>query len=355
MEAAKRLLRVALIGAPNAGKSTLLNRLTMSEISCVSNKVHTTRRNTLGVYTQDNTQIEFYDSPGYVTKKHVLRHHLEDSLLNGPKEAAQVCDLIAVVVDVSNPRGSWRLSSYIMNMLHEHEDKKSCLILNKVDLLKEKRMLIDMGVRLTEGHLEGKPQLQKHELRKLLHRQGGLGTQRKPSPYVIDLDHKPNDDFDENAGVGFGSKAPPPLGYRNFSQVYSISALKDDGVDELREDLIQRALPVEAWPHGAEYLSNLSTKDLVHSIIRGNLMDCVDREIPYVVKYKYLKCTYDEVGSLHIELEILVPKKYMIGRLLGEHGVVIFKITNESRDRIATMMGCDVKLNITVNSTPFAS
>lgn len=339
VQAVKRLLKVALIGAPNAGKSTILNKLVMTDISCVSNKVHTTRKNVLGVYTENDAQLEFYDSPGLVTRQHVLKHHLEDSLLNDPAIASQRCDLIAVVVDASNPRGTRRLDKGISKILQDHDDKKSCLILNKVDLVKEKRLLLDIGLRLSEGHLNGRCLLDKAQLSKLLlHRQDA--PIKTSSPFVIEL----NKDSSDNQEIH------RPLGYRNFTQIFSISATQDDGIDELRENLLSLAEPVETWPHGPEYLSNQTTKEIVHSTIRGNVMDSVDHEIPYVIKYKYLQCKYDDLGSLHIDLELLVPKRYMVGKLLGQHGIVIFKIINESREKISTLLACDVKLNITVNT-----
>lgn len=344
MEATKRLLRIAIIGAPNAGKSTLLNKLIFSEISCVSNKVHTTRRNMLGVYTEGATQLEFFDSPGVVTKEHLLRHHLEDTLLRDPEEASKKCDLIAVVVDASNLRDSKRLNRSVLSMLKEHSDKKSFLILNKTDLVKSKRLLLDIGSRLTEGHLEGKRILDQEQIRRIL-----LDSKFSPnrikatSRFVIELDkRKPEEDHpDVNCNENI-------VGYRNFSQVFSISALQDDGVEKLRESLLQLAKPVESWPHAPDYLTNDSLKDVVHATIRGKVMDSVDNQIPYVIKYNYLQVKYDDLGSLHVDLELVVPQKYMVGKLLGQHGVVIFGVINESRERISQVLGCDVKLNITV-------
>lgn len=342
-EAAKRLLKVALVGSPNAGKSTLLNRLIMSDISCVSNKVHTTRRNVLGVYTENETQLKFYDSPGLVTRKHLLRHHLEDSLHEDPLKASQSCDLIAVVVDASNLRDCKRLNRSLLSMLQEHQDKKSFLIMNKVDLVKDKRVLFEIANRLTEGHLEGKCTLLQSELHALI-RKYSQWRIKATSPHVIELD-KNSPATNENAGISV------PIGYRNFNRVFSISALHDDGVDELRENLINQAQPVAELPHGPDYLSNMKTRDIVHAVIRGKVMDNVDREIPYIVKYNYLQCTKDELGSLHINLELIVPKRYMVGKLLGQNGAVIFKITNESREKIQNQLGCDTKLSIAVNST----
>ena len=59
-------LNVSIIGAPNAGKSTVANRILGHKFSSVSAKVHTTRQKTLGVFTQENVQVVFFDTPGLI-------------------------------------------------------------------------------------------------------------------------------------------------------------------------------------------------------------------------------------------------------------------------------------------------
>lgn len=350
MEATKRLLKVCLIGAPNAGKSTLLNKLIMSEISCVSNKVHTTRKNVLGVYTEADTQLEFFDSPGVITRKHSLKHRLEDSLLRDPEEAAASCDLIALIVDVSNKRDSWKLNRNLLNILNDHKDKKSLLVMNKVDLVKDKRLLLDIGMRLTEGHIENELTCPREQFEHMMVRHSmneplGLDPDRPLGRHVIELSpRKKKPEVEEKDR----DQQQPSIGYRNFSRIFSISALNDDGVDELRQELIQRAKPVEMWPHGPNYMTDMRFDDIVHSIIRGKMMDNVKNEVPYVLKYRYQECKFDELGSLHVNLQLIAPKKYMIGQILGEKGSIIFSVINESRDLIARTLGCDVKLNIAV-------
>jgi len=91
-----RALRVCLIGPTNAGKSTLLNMLINSPVSIVSDKIHTTRENTLGYLTdeQARTQIEFIDAPGSLGPSvPVLRRAIWD--------AVRASDLAFVVVDAA--------------------------------------------------------------------------------------------------------------------------------------------------------------------------------------------------------------------------------------------------------------
>lgn len=354
--AIKKLLRVAIIGCPNAGKSTLLNKLVGADISAVSNKVHTTRKNTIGVYTQADAQLEFYDSPGLVTRKHLLRHRLEDSFLTDPGKAIHRCDMIAVIVDASNERERWRLNREILSLLKDHSDKMSILVLNKVDLVKDKRFLLDIGTRLTQGFLEGRSCIEKYTLKRMTNEEIlrlnlgahiGLTT---PTPiatrkhkYVIDLE----------SGTDYQAwkpRSPDEIGFKNFTRVYSISALHEEGIDQLKLDLIDKATPVEEWPHGPDYLTNQNTREIVHGVIRGRVLDYVDHEVPYLIKYKYSVCNYDEMGSLHVHMTILCPHKYMVAKVLGQHGVTISRVVSESRDLICKTLGCDVKLDIQVEA-----
>lgn len=366
----KKLLRIALIGAPNAGKSTLLNRLLDNELSCVSNKVHTTRKNILGVYTEDDTQLEFYDSPGIVTREHLLKHRLESELYSEPIQASAKCDLIAVVVDASNIREQRRLNKGILQILKQNEDKDSILILNKVDLVKEKRSLIDTGMRLTQGYLEKQSTVPQRTINKMSRRElenlnliGHLEVTRhqessnhdsttidKPTrlhKYIIDLEpDKARPTYRQRDPSGPCN--PDDIGYKNFSQLFSISALHDDGVDDLKEYIIDLAKPVVQWPHGPDFVSDLSNKEVVHEIIRGKVMDNLDQALPYVLKFRYDEFKYDDLGSLHIHLTLVCPKKYMIGRVVGESGTVVFKIIEQAQASVCKTLGCDVKLMINV-------
>lgn len=313
----KRLLKVALVGAPNAGKSTLLNKLIGSHVSAVSRRAHTTKRNTLGVLTHNDTQIEFWDSPGVVTFSHLVKHRLESSHIDDPRMACQKCDLIAVMLDVTNPREQKRLNKGILSLLNGHPQCKSILVMNKVDIFKDKRMLLDIGQRLTRGCIDGK--------KTILTKTMALGPDKDEDGYEI--------------------------GYKNFSQVHSISALTDDGLEILRDSLIELANPVEMWPHGPDYITNLTHKSIVDSILRGKVLDYVEHEVPYLVKFKYLTLGYDELRSLNVNLQLICPERYMIGKILGKAGVNISRIVEDARNSISKNLACDVKLIIDVISS----
>lgn len=373
----KRLLRVALVGSPNVGKSTLLNKLICSEISCVSNKVHTTRKNILGVYTEDLAQLEFYDSPGIITKNHLLKHRLQDSLYEDPIKAAHRCDMIVVVVDAGNIREKKRLNRGLISILNDHQDKKSILVLNKVDLVKEKRELLDISTRLSQGCLENRLRFDLRDIKRMTPQQlrelnlqshvpGMLEAatnrlrNRPKHQYVIELE-KPIDerkssiDSDDSSSSAKKSSNPgeenfdPDLiSYKNFSHVFSISALLDEGVDKLRDYLLSEAQPVAQWPHGPSYLSNLNTREIVHSMIRGRVMDEAKHSAPYTIGFNYMRCDFDEMGSLHVNLSLRCPERYMVSMVIGDRGATIGKIIDSARDSISRTLGCEVRLDIQV-------
>ncbi|OTF74176.1 GTPase Era, mitochondrial-like protein, partial [Euroglyphus maynei] len=156
-----RSLRVAIIGCPNVGKSTLLNHLINWKISAVSSKVHTTRKNVIGIYVENNTQLEFIDTPGLVSRKHMIRHKLELSFINDLKISVQNADIITILADVSNRRERSKLNLGILDLLQQQyqndENKESILVLNKVDKIRDKRSLLDIVSTLTTGIVNGQP------------------------------------------------------------------------------------------------------------------------------------------------------------------------------------------------------
>ncbi|HEX5507284.1 MAG TPA: GTPase Era [Pseudolabrys sp.] len=125
---------VALIGAPNAGKSTLLNALVGSKVSIVSRKVQTTRALIRGIATEGNAQLIFVDTPGIFTPRRRLDRAMVTSAWTGAHEA----DLIGVMIDAS--KGIGDQTEPLLQRLDEAKPAKA-LILNKVDLVAKKSLL----------------------------------------------------------------------------------------------------------------------------------------------------------------------------------------------------------------------
>ncbi|TWB22086.1 GTP-binding protein Era [Nitrospirillum amazonense] len=133
---------VALVGAPNAGKSTLLNAAVGSKVSIVSPKVQTTRSRVLGIGMHDRAQILFVDLPGIFTPKKRLERAMVAAAWSGAEEA----DLVAVLVDASR-----RVDDDTNGIIQRLKDSKrqAILILNKIDLIPYERLL-ELAARFNE-------------------------------------------------------------------------------------------------------------------------------------------------------------------------------------------------------------
>lgn len=125
---------VALIGAPNAGKSTLINRLVGTKVSIVTHKVQTTRSIVRGIALHGATQIIFVDTPGIFRPKRRLDRAMVDTAWGGARDA----DVVALLIDAA--RGIADETSDILERLKEVRQPK-LLILNKIDAVERPKLL----------------------------------------------------------------------------------------------------------------------------------------------------------------------------------------------------------------------
>jgi GTPase len=136
---AKKSGTVAFVGRPNAGKSTLLNRLLGQKVSIVSNKPQTTRNRIVGILNEPRGQIAILDTPGVHRPLHKLNVRMMDHVRSSLTEA----DLVALLIDASEPFGKG--DQFVIDMLREHKEKEPesrlIVILNKIDLLKKNKLL----------------------------------------------------------------------------------------------------------------------------------------------------------------------------------------------------------------------
>ncbi|MGZ8867265.1 MAG: GTPase Era, partial [Thermoanaerobaculia bacterium] len=104
---------VALVGRPNAGKSTLLNRLLGHKVSIVSNKPQTTRNRIVGILNEKRGQIAFLDTPGIHRPLHKMNVRMMDHVRSSFGEA----EIVALIIDVSEAFGKG--DEYVIEMLRE--------------------------------------------------------------------------------------------------------------------------------------------------------------------------------------------------------------------------------------------
>src|SRR4030095_1723427 len=118
---------VSFIGRPNAGKSTLLNRLVGTKLAIVSDKPQTTRNRILGVRNYDDAQVVFLDTPGIHRPLHRMNVRMVDTAVDTIREV----DVLGLVVDGSERRGK---GDAFVTELVKSATAPVFLILNKIDL-----------------------------------------------------------------------------------------------------------------------------------------------------------------------------------------------------------------------------
>jgi GTP-binding protein Era len=128
---------VALIGRPNAGKSTLLNRLVGEKIAAVSNKPQTTRHRIQGVITREEGQIVLVDTPGV----HKPGYLLNRRMMAAVHDALEGVDLVCLIRDASVSTGNG--DRFVLDLVQKAE-KPALLLLNKTDKLADKSKLLPL-------------------------------------------------------------------------------------------------------------------------------------------------------------------------------------------------------------------
>lgn len=126
---------VGVIGAPNAGKSTLVNQLVGAKVSIVSPKVQTTRTRVMGIVNKDNTQVIFVDTPGIFAPK----ARLEKAMVAAAWAGAKDSEVVVVLMDVGNGYLNAETKAIIERL--KTSNRKVIAALNKIDMLKKEKLL----------------------------------------------------------------------------------------------------------------------------------------------------------------------------------------------------------------------
>ena len=137
---------IAIIGRPNVGKSTFLNCVLKHKLSITSRKPNTTRNAILGVYTKNDTQLLFIDTPGWQTApKKLLNRHMNREVT----DSLQDIDCVLMLADA---RG-WRPEDdAVVSLVTNLGEKNIILALNKVDLVRNKQNLLDLVSLLNDKY-----------------------------------------------------------------------------------------------------------------------------------------------------------------------------------------------------------
>lgn len=220
--------------------------------------MHTTRKANTAIWTTGQTQLVFYDTPGLVTQQEIRKHHLEQSFKSAYRHAIQNADIIAVMQDASNSWTRKELHPTVLDTLKAYRKLPSFLILNKIDALKSKRVLLDLIKTLTNGTLQGRHQGKKSLIK----------------------DTVPNEGQPQIQGTPLRGRE---TSWSNFNDVFLVSAITGNGLQDLQDYLVGEAKSRQ-WRFDADVYTDASPEALIVESVRARLLDYLPQEIPYNLK-----------------------------------------------------------------------
>ncbi|KAJ1974791.1 hypothetical protein H4R35_003442 [Dimargaris xerosporica] len=308
------LLKVVMLGAPNAGKSTLLNKLVGEDISVVSPMAQTTRTRVMASLTRRNRQLIFLDTPGVIIASSKVRSKVNRGLITTPWHTLDEADHIVIVVDAykavfrrtaTEEEIFQRLSQHYANRTLSPSPtttstsveatlpsslKPATLVMNKVDLLKD----VTISQELTQHY-------------------------QTLYPGIIETLHL--------SGI-------TPDARLNF----------------LRQSLLNRAVPNTPWLVASDFRSDLSDMAHVEDIIRAELFTALTGYLPYIVRQENLGWTEldDDRNTLRIDQILVVDNARQKKIVVGRNGSVIQQVSNSARVKIAQCLKRPVLLVLTI-------
>ncbi|XP_046876635.1 GTPase Era, mitochondrial [Hypomesus transpacificus] len=341
-----KVLKVAVIGAPNAGKSTLSNQLLGRKVFAVSKKVHTTRSRTLGVITDDDTQIILLDTPGLTTPVKVKRHQLEKSMLVDPWNTVQEADLVLVMVDVSDKWACGKLDNEILKCLTQNPDIPTVLVLNKVDLLRNKSKLLEYTAELTCGVVNGRKIRVKTRTGPP---RADKGQVRGPEAGEEGREVGPTDDCEHQTGLSREQQRflRTQRGWSHFKDVFMLSAVDGEEVEPLKRYLLVEAKP-GSWLYHSEVLTDQSPEEVCTNIVREKLLEYLPKEVPYTMTQSVDLWQDRDNGELDIAVKLYVAKETHMKMVIGQAGQMVGRIAREAGEDLCHVFRREVKLRLSV-------
>jgi GTP-binding protein Era len=289
-DAAHRAGFVALLGPPNAGKSTLMNQLLGQKLAIVTAKPQTTRSRILGIHNIEGAQLLFVDTPGLHESERTLNAALNDAV----DEAVRGCDVGVVLVD--HTRGWEPLHDALCEKLARYE-KPFVIGATKLDLPKK-----------------GK----------------GASTEAAES---------------EGAAIDVPANVTP------CDAVVEISALRGEGVEAL-EAAIARALPESPPLYDPETLTDRPVRWLAGELVREALFEALGQELPYEMAVDVIKYAETSADRVTIDANILVMRDSQKRIVVGRGGSMVKRIGTRARRQIEALVGTQVRLNLFVKVDP---
>jgi len=264
---------VAIVGRPNVGKSTLMNKILGQKISITSRKRQTTRHRILGIKSEENLQIIYVDTPGmHLGGKTAMNRYMN----RAANTVLSDVDLVLFVVDISK----WTKEDDNVVMRLKREKVPVMLIINKVDLLKQKEKLLPLIAQYSEK--------------------------------------------------------------MKFEEVIPVSAKRGNNLESL-QDLVKNYLPESGPLFPEEQVTDKSERFIAAEIIREKLMRRLQQELPYALTAEIEKFSIEN-NILHIAAVIWVERETQKKIVIGKSGEVLKEVGRNARIDMENMFESKVNL-----------
>ncbi len=282
--ASQRCGYVAILGRPNVGKSTLLNKMLGQKVAITSRKPQTTRHQLLGIKTTETAQIMYVDTPGiHGDEPKAINRYMNRSA----RSVIRDVDAIIFVVD----RTDWRSDDQLVSELiagkasatgksSQTKNLKVIVAVNKIDLLDKKHALL--------------PQLAKIQ------------------------------------------------GLMPEAEIVPVSATTGENLDKL-ESLAEEALPVGPYYFPHDQITDRSERFLVAEIVREKLMRLLGDELPYALTIQ-IERFVKKGKTTHIDATIFVERQGQKAILIGREGDRLKRVGSDARVDMEKMLGSKVML-----------
>lgn len=280
---------ISIVGRPNVGKSSLLNRILGQKVAIVSDKPQTTRTRIMGVYNNKETQLVFIDTPGF----HKPRNKLGDNMIKAVGEGMNDVDGCVFVIEAVTKFGfdPEKLPPAELELIEAIKKRKlkTVLVINKIDLLKNKEELLGIIAAYTALY--------------------------------------------------------------DFCAVVPLSAKSGDGVDAFIGEIMSFAKDGPHF-FDEETFTDQPERVMVAEMIREKLLRKLDKEIPHGIAVS-IERFYERDNSagepvLEVEAVIYCEKDSHKGIVIGKRGAMLKQVGTLARGDIEDFFGCKANLQLWV-------
>ena len=266
---------IAIVGRPNVGKSSILNKLLGQKIAIVSDKPQTTRTRIMGVLTIEETQLVFTDTPGF----HRPKTKLGEKMVKAVSDSISGVDLCLFVIE---SEGDLRETELELIEKFKQQKMPVVLAINKIDTLEDKTVLMKRIMDMTQLY--------------------------------------------------------------DFEAIVPVSAVKNDGLDALTDELIKLAQPSEHF-FPEDTLTDQPERVIVSEIVREKMLRLLDKEIPHGVAVAVEKMRErSDKDLIDIETTIYCERESHKGIIIGKKGATLKRISTYARQDMEKFFDCQINL-----------